>query len=218
MSLIFHSHPFALFGQKVLIALYENATPFEARLVDLGDEQSRAGFLAIRPNGKMPVLEDRARGRFVPESSIIIEYLQRHYPGPVPLIPEDAEAALEVRLWDRTFDNYIALVLQKIAFDRRLPPEQSDPHGVELARQKLREAYAILDRHMEGRTWAAGEAFSLADCAAAPSLRYADLLEPFRAGFPNLATYSDRLLARPSFARAVEEAAPYRGLFPQPRP
>lgn len=217
MSLILHSHPFALFGQKVLIALYENGTPFEARTIDFGNEQSRANFLALRPVGKMPVLEDTARGRVVPETSIIIEYLQHYYPGPVKLIPDNTDAALEARLWDRTFDLYVAVPLQKIVFNRRVPAEQADPHGVEAARQLLGAAYGMIDRQVEGKTWAAGDDFTIADCAAAPSLFYADLVQPFRGEFPNLAAYFQRLLARPSFARAVEEAKPYRHLFPQPR-
>ena len=150
MSLTLHCHPFAAFCQKVLIALYENGTPFRPHLVDLGDAASRAQFLTLWPIGKMPVLRDEAHDRTVPESSAIIEYLGRHYPGPVRLIPADADLALQVRLQDRFFDLYVAEPMQKIVIDRLRPPGMGDPYGVAAARAALHTAYAMLDQSMAG--------------------------------------------------------------------
>jgi glutathione S-transferase len=206
-------HPFASFCQKVLIAFYENQVSFEPIIVDLGDATSRAAFEAVWPIARFPVLRDEARDRLVPESSVIIEYLDLHYPGPVKLVPGDAEAALTTRLRDRFFDFYVSEPMQKIVTDRIRPPGRADPHGVEVARALLRTAYAMLDREMAAQTWAAGEAFTLADCAAAPALFYANWVMPFEA-HKNVAAYFRRLMARPSFARVIEEAKPYRGLFP----
>jgi glutathione S-transferase len=208
-------HPFASFCQKVLIALYENGTPFEPHLVDLGDPASRDAFLAIWPVGRMPVLVDRAANRTIPESSIIIEYLDRHYPGSMPLIPSEFDQALETRLQDRFFDLQVSEPMQKIVIDRIRPKGQGDRHGVEAAKASLLTAYNLLDRQMATRTWAAGEAFSMADCSAAPALFYADWVVPIT--HAHVRAYLDRLMNRPSFARAVEEARPYRGLFPRPR-
>jgi len=217
MSLQLHFHPFASFCQKVLIALYENGTPFRPHLVDLGDEKARGDFQALWPVARMPVLHDDARGRTLPETSIIIEYLGRYYPGPTKLIPDDPDAALETRLLDRIFDLYVSEPMQKIVTDRLRPPGGDDPTGVAQARALLRTAYAVIDERMKARTWAIGDAFTMADCAAAPALFYADWVEPFGDTHPALAAYFARLMKRPSFARAVEEARPYRGNFPKER-
>lgn len=214
MSLILHSHPLSSFCQKVLVALYENDTRFEARLVDLADEQSRKAFTELWPMAKMPVLRDEARDRTIPESTIIIEYLQQHYPGQVPLIASDPGQALEIRLQDRFCDFYLEQPVQKIVFDRLRPAGEHDTSGVDLARAMLRNAYAVLERTLQNRTWVAGEAFSMADCGAAPALFYADKVQPL-AGHPQLQRYFGRLMHRPSFARVVEEAQPWFKLFPQ---
>jgi glutathione S-transferase len=214
MSLKLYFHPFASFCQKVLIALYENETPFEPHLIDLGDPASRAAFLKVWPIGKFPVLFDSKRSRTIPESTIIIEYLAENYPGRLALVPRDADGALETRLRDRFFDLYVDEPMQKIVTDRLRPPGRNDAHGVELARAQLRTAYGILDEHLQSKTWACGEAFTMADCAAAPSLFYANLVEPF-GSFTNVAAYDQRLKARPSFARVVKEAEPYFKLFPR---
>jgi len=208
-------HPFASFCQKVLVALYENDVPFEPHVVDLGDEASSAEFKRIWPIGKFPVLRDEARARTIPESSMIIEYLARHYPGKIELIPEDADLAWETRLRDRFYDLYVNVPMQKIVTDRVRPAGRNDPHGVEEARNLLRTAYRLIDREMETRTWAIGDAFSMADCAAAPAMYYANLVMPFRDTHRNAAAYLGRLMERPSFARVVEEAKPYRALFPK---
>jgi glutathione S-transferase len=214
-GLTLYYHPFAAFCQKVLIALYENGTPFTPQLIDLGDPGQRAELQALWPVTRFPVLRDEARGRTVPESSIIIEYLGQHYPGPVRLLPEDPEQALAVRLVDRFFDHYVAETMQKIVTDRLRPQGQGDALGVEAARALLATAYGIAERDLAERTWAVGEDFTLADCAAAPALFYADWVQPIGASHPQLARYLARLLERPSVARVVEEARPYRHLFPK---
>ena len=215
MSLALYFHPFASFCQKVLVALYENDVPFEPHVVDLGDEASSAAFKRVWPIGKFPVLRDDAKARTIPESSMIIEYLARHYPGKTPLVPEDADLAWETRLCDRFYDLYVSVPMQKIVTDRVRPAGRNDPHGVEEARSLLRTAYRLIDQEMETRTWAIGDAFSMADCAAAPAMYYANLVMPFRDTHRNAAAYLGRLMERPSFARVVEEAKPYSALFPK---
>jgi glutathione S-transferase len=213
MPLELYLHPFASFCQKVLVALYENDTPFEAHLVDLADPAQRVAFLDLWPIGKFPLLRDVDKDRKIPESTIIIEYLARHYPGKTELVPKDAELAMETRLRDRFYDLYIGEPMQKIVGDRLRPQEKKDPYGVEQARSSLQIAYGIIDEEMRSRTWAVGEAFTMADCSAAPSLFYANLVQPFGA-HRNVDAYLKRLLERPSFARVVREAAPYFKLFP----
>jgi glutathione S-transferase len=218
MTLRLYFHPFASFCQKALIAFYENDIPFEGHLVDLGDERSRAAFYALWPIGRFPVLHDTARDVLLPESSIIIEYLGLHYPGPTRLVPADPDLALTARLQDRFFDLYIAEPMQKIVTDSLRTKGARDAAGVEAARSQLATAYGVAERAMASRTWAAGEAFTLADCAAAPALFYANWTMPFTSTHPALGRYLERLLERPSFARAVEEARPYRHLFPLEAP
>jgi glutathione S-transferase len=215
MSLTLHFHPLASFCQKVLIALYENDTPFERNLVDLGAPESAAAFRKLWPIGKMPVLRDAARDRTVPESTVIIEYLSLHYPGRTPLIPAEPELALRTRLADRFYDHYVHEPMQKIVGDRIRPAGRTDPHGVAQAREMLATAYGMIEAEMATRRWAMGDAFTLADCAAAPPLFYANEVAPFTGSHPNLAAYFGRLMARPSFARAVEEAKPYMKFFPR---
>lgn len=216
MSLALFAHPFSSYCQKVLIALYENATPFEYRELAIGDQAVAAEWAALWPLKRMPVLVDR--GRTVMEASIIIEHLGLQHPGPVRLLPADPAAALDVRLMDRCFDNYVMTPMQKLVFDCIREPAQRDPQGVTDARALLDASYAWFDGRLAGREWAAGDAFSLADCAAAPSLFYADWVHPIPAGCANLRAYRARLLARPSFARAVDEARPYRKYFPPGAP
>jgi glutathione S-transferase len=215
MPLKLYMHPFASFCQKVLVALYENATPFEPHLVDLGDETSRAAFVKIWPVGRFPVLRDEEKDRTIPESTIIIEYLAHNYPGPLELVPRDANLALETRLWDRFFDLYVDEPMQKIVVDRLRPPGKSDAHGVEHAKTLLKTAYGIIDERMATRAWATGSQFGMADCAAAPALFYANLVQPFDKTYPNVAAYAKRLDERPSFARVVREAEPYFKNFPR---
>lgn len=214
MTLTLHYHPLASFCWKVLVALYENDTPFEKVIVDLMDPQSRAAFYALWPIGKMPVLVDAARDRTVPESSIIIEYLAQHYPGRTALIPADADEARRTRLTDRFYDSYVHAPMQKIVTDRIRPAGSQDPYGVEEARKQLATAYAMIERDMAGKEWAMGDAFTMADCAACPALFYADKVAPLGERYPNTATYLERLRGRPSFARVLDEAEPYFRMFP----
>ena len=214
MSLKFFFHPLASYCQKVLIALYENGTPFEPHVVDFSNEASAAAFRKLWPVAKMPVLRDDARDRTIPESSIIIEYLAQHYPGPTKLIPADADLALQTRLRDRFYDLYVHEPMQKIVGDRLRPAGKNDPHGVEAARAQLLRSYAMIDEEMASMTWAMGDAFSLADCAAAPPLFFANKLMPFSDSHQNVGRYFERLAKRPSFARSLAEAEPYMKLFP----
>jgi len=214
-TLKLYFHPLASFCWKALIALYENDTPFEPHIVDLADATSRAAFIAIWPIGKFPVLRDDARGETIPESSIIIEYLALHYPGATQLVPVAPDLARKARLHDRVFDLYVQEPMQKIVTDRLRPAGRNDPFGVEQAGTLLQTSLGMIDREMETKTWAVGHAFSLADCAAAPALFYADKVMPFGATHRNVAAYLDRLKQRPSFARVLDEAAPYFRFFPQ---
>ncbi len=210
MSLVLHSHPLSSYCHKVLIALYELGAPFEARMVDLSDPAGRAAFMAISPWGKMPVLRDDARDRTVFETSIIIEYLDRHYRGPQPLLSDEADRALEVRLWDRVFDLYIHTPMQAAVGDALAGAVEPRPLHAEM----LDAAYAQVEQRMTGRAWAAGSDFSLADCAAAPALFYANCVSPFGGRFPAVSAYFERLIARPSVARTLAEARPWLKYFP----
>jgi glutathione S-transferase len=208
---ILHQHPFAAYCWKALIALYERDVPFSAELV----EADRSALAALWPPATLPVLVDG--DTVVPESSTVVEYLDRHGSAP-PLIPASADAALRARVWDRMIDGQVMTPMQAIVFDALRPDDAKDPFGVADARAKLDAAYATLDAHLDGE-WLAGETFTLADCAAAPALHYADVLHPIdRAAHPALAAYADRLFARPSVARVIDEARPYRPLFPLPWP
>jgi glutathione S-transferase len=215
MSLKLYFHPFSSYCQKVLTAFYENDTPFTPHVVDLMDEAEAAAFRRLWPIGKFPVLRDEASGLTIPESTIIIEYLAQRYPGRTALLPADPDRAREARFRDRFFDLHVHEHVQRIVFNRLRPPASKDPFGVEQARDRLRTAYAMLEAHMEKRTWAAGEDFTIADCAAAPALYYANLVMPFTDRHQSVAAYFNRLSERPSFARVVREAEPYRSLFPK---
>lgn len=213
MAYELHLHPLSSYCWKVLVALYEREIPFTPVTVNLGDPAARTAHLQLSPFGKIPALRDTGRGVDVFETSIIIEYLDRHHPGRAPLVPLDPDQAFEARLWDRIFDLHVMEVFQPIVNDRLRPQDQRDPLAPEMARARLRQNYAAIDERLAGRTWAAGEAFSLADCAAAPALFYAGVAEPMD-GCSNLAAYRERLLARPSVARAIEEAKPFFHMFP----
>jgi glutathione S-transferase len=215
MSLKLHFHPLASYCHKVLIALYENDTPFTPNKVDLSDEGERAALLQMWPIGKFPVLRDEARGQTVPESTVIIEYLDRHYPGATRFISADAERAWQTRLRDRFYDLYVHEPMQKIVGDRLRPEGKRDPHGVEEARARLRTSYSMIEEEMATRRWAAGEEFSLADCAAAPSLFFANEVMPLGEEHASVTAYLGRLKARPSYARVLKEAEPYFAMFPR---
>ena len=218
MPLTLHYHPLASFCWKALIALYENDIPFAPNMVDLGNAAERAALLKLWPIGKFPVLRDDGRDRTVAESSIIIEYLDRHYPGPTRFIPASEELALQTRLRDRFYDLYVHLPMQKIIGDRLRTEDKKDPYGVEEARAQLRTSYGIIETQMAAGTadtWATGDLFTLADCAASPALFYGNMVEPFPNGHGRLIGYFERLNARPSVARVMKEAEPYFAMVPK---
>jgi glutathione S-transferase len=212
MTLQLFGHPFSSYTQKALIALYENGTPFEFRMLSPDEPANGAEFARLWPIKRFPILVDE--GQTVVEATTVIEHLQAYNPGPVTLIPEAAGAAVEVRMMDRVFDNYVMNTQQKCVFDAIRAPDARDAHGVAEAKAMLDTVYAWIDERMAGREWAVNDSFSLADCAAGPALFYADWTYPIPARFTNLHTYRRRLLARPSFSRAIDEARPYRAFFP----
>ena len=214
MDLILYAHPFASYCWKALIALYENATPFGYRTVD--NAEAFAELQSLWLLKKFPVLKDGDIA--IIESSIIVEHLALRHPGPTRLIPDDAEAALRVRFLDRFFDNYVHTPMQKIVADAMRDTIERDPKGVAEARSLLETAYQWLESEIGRVGWAAGEDFTLADCAAAPALFYADWVQPIPDQFPGVRAYRSRLLARPSVARTVDEARPYRHFFPPGAP
>jgi len=213
MSLTLYYHPLSSFCWKALIALYENDTPFTAVVVNLGDPAERANFLKVWPVGKFPVVRDDARDRTVPESSIIIEYLARHYPGKTQLIPDGGHPT-ELRKWDRVIDLHLHLSMQKIVGDRMRPEGSKDPFGVDQAKALIKTALDLIEPHIASKQWMMGDAFTMADCAAAPALFYADKVVPFGATHQQTTAYLERLKARPSFARVLKEAEPYFKMFP----
>ena len=217
MALIFYGHSFSSYCQKALIALYERALPFHYRELSPDCPGNGAAFAALWPIGRFPVLvaDD---GRVLPEASIIVEHVDALAPGDVPLIPVDPAAALPVRLLDRLFDNYVMNPMQILVGDHLRPADARDPFGCGRARDMLDRAYDWLEAELTDRAWAAGDAFTLADCAAAPALFYADRVHPIGAVRPVLTAYRARLNARPSFARCIEEARPFRGGFPPGAP
>jgi glutathione S-transferase len=210
MTIELFAHPFSSYCQKALIAFYENDIAFTYRMLEdagVGEE-----LASLWPMKRFPIVRDN--GRVVLEASIIIEHLQVHHPGAVKLIPDDPDLAVKVRMLDRFFDNYVMTPQGKFVFDAIRSPESRDPYGVEEARKMLDTSYAWLEQRMQGRTWAVGETFTLADCAAAPSLFYADWTYGIPEQYGNLTAYRARLLQRPSFARAVDEARRFRHYFP----
>jgi glutathione S-transferase len=210
LSLTLYYHPLSSFCHKVLVALYENGTEFERRIINLGDDKDRAELLAVSPIGKFPAVRDHVRKRNLAETTIIIEYLDHFFAGERPLIPREWEDALQVRLWDRLFDNYVQVPMQQIVGDRMRGAKG------DLARERatLDTAYAMIDKQVADSTWVAGRNFSVADCAAAPALFYAGTVHSFPQSFPHLRAYFDRLMERPSVQRVMEEAKPYFPLFP----
>ena len=205
-------HPFSSYTWKALIAFYENDLAFTFRGLGPDAPENGARFAGLWPIGKFPLLVDE--GRTVMESSSIIEHLQLHHPGPVRLIPDDPDRAMEVRMLDRISDNYVMGNMQRVVGDALRPPERRDAAEVAQAKSALETAYRWPDGWMAGRDWAAAGQFSLADCAFAPALFYADWVHPIAEEWANVRAYRARLLARPSVARCVEEARPYRPLFP----
>ncbi len=212
MALTLHYHPLSSCCWKVLIALYENGTPFEARLVNLGDPAERAAYAGLWPTAKIPLLVDDRR--VVPETSIQIEYLDRRHPGPVRLLPDDFDAQLQVRLWDRLFDCYVMTPAQRYVAQWLRPEAQRDALALQGIVDDLGRAYDLIESRLAGPPWAAGDSFSMADCAAAPALFYAAVIRPFGDGHPRLSAYFERLLARPSVWRCIVDARPVFQYYP----
>lgn len=212
MALTLHYHPLSSYCWKALIALYENGTPFVARMANPGDAADRANLAALWPTGKIPLLEDD--GQVVPETSIMIEYLDRRHPGRHRLLPATPDAQIETRLWDRLFDLYVMNPMQRYIAQLLRPEPARDAAALAAALAELDMAYGMVERGIVDRPWAAGSDFSLADCAAAPALFYAAIVQPFPAGHTSLAAYFERLIARPSVQRVIAEARPYFRFFP----
>ncbi|HYD88069.1 MAG TPA: glutathione S-transferase family protein [Vitreimonas sp.] len=208
--LTLYGHPISSYTWKVLIALYENGTPFEPITVD---QSTYADFVAKWPMGKFPVLLDSDRKRMITETSVIIEYLDRYYPGRTRFIPEDFDAALEVRRWDRVFD-HINTTMSKVALDGIRPDGQHDPFGVEEAKRIIHAAYGVVETQLGARDFIVGDSFTMADCAAAPALWYGVRNVPLEGKYPRIAAYRERLIERPSFARALKESEPLFHLYP----
>lgn len=205
-------HPFSSYTWKAEIAFYEKDIPFEFRMVDSDHPENNAELSRRSAVGKFPLLIDGDAAVF--EATAIIEYLEAVHPGAVRLIPVNAEAAVRVRMMDRVFDNYVMNIMTVMVGDAMRPEQHRDPYGVARARAGLDRIYAWLDSELGGRVWACGADFTLADCAAGPSLFYADWVHPIANTHVMLKAYRARLLARPSVARCVEEARPYRAYFP----
>lgn len=214
MTLTLHLHPLASFCHKVLIALYENNIPFESSLVDFSNPGSAAAHIERWPVGKIPVLHDSNGNRVVAETSIIIEYLQQHFPGPLILIPEEPDPQLDTRLWDRFFDLYVSVPMQKIVGDRIRPEGSQDAHGAAEAHATLETAYDMIEGQLHNGRWITGQNFTMADCSALPALFFATIVHPSGHNHPQLGAYLDRLLARPSVQRVLREAQPYFKFFP----
>lgn len=210
--LALYGHPFSSYCQKVEVALYENEIDFDYRIVRPEDPDVAAEWASLWPLKKFPVLVDG--GRVVAEASIIIEHLHLSHPGPVPLLPEDPAELLEVRFMDRFFDLHVMSPVQSAVFEALRPDSDRKEEALTKAAESLQVAYGWLEGRLAGRSWAAGERFSMADCAAAPALFYADWVHRIGDEFPTVRAFRSRLLSRPSFARAVEEGRPYRHFFP----
>jgi glutathione S-transferase len=214
MSLKLYYHPLSSFCHKALIALYEGDIAFEPVFVDLSDEKSSAPLRALWPIAKFPVLHDETRNHTVAEATVIIEYLDAFYCGGGRFVPADAKLAWQARMWDRFYDLYVHIPLQTIVGDRLRPADARDAFGVEQAKTMLTRAYGMIEKEMAGKTWAVGNAYGLVDCAASPALFYANVALPFDSTQQNLRAYLERLMRRPSYARALKEAEPYFKMFP----
>ena len=213
MTLILHYHPLSSYCHKALIALYETGAPFTPKSVNLGDPDERAAFRALWPMGKFPVLEDKAGDNLIPESTPIIEWLDQRYPA-AGLIPADPDLARKTRLRDRVIDLYLHNNMQRVVADRLRPADAKDPFGVAQYRAEMSTAYDLIALELGDKTWMMGDTFTLADCAAAPALDYAARVHPYADSHPTLAAYYRRLSERPSYARVLKEAEPFRHMFP----
>ena len=212
MALTLYLHPLSSYCHKALIAFYENAIAFTPEVVNLGDPASRDNFKKVWPMAKFPVLRDDSRNQVIPESTSIIEYLDRHYPGPVKLLPnDDDDLAAQVRATDRFYDLHVHNNMQQIVADKLRPADGHDPIGLKEAKERLGVALGIAEEQMATRKWACGDVFSMADCAAGPPLFFINKMMPLS---KHLKNYLERLTQRPSYARALREAEPFMQYFP----
>jgi len=214
MTLRLYYHPLSSFCWKALIGFYEKGVDFEGEIVNFMDPQQDAAFRKLWPIRKFPVLKDVDEDRLVPESSIILEYIDQKFPGGTRLIPTDPTRAREMRLRDRFFDLHVHVPMQKVMTDRLRPEGKHDPYGVDEAKKLIETCYGMLEQEMGSRTWVMGDDFTMADCAAAPALFYGEMAVPFGA-HRNVAAYLGRLKERPSIARVIREAEPYFKMVPK---
>jgi glutathione S-transferase len=205
-------HPLSGYSQKTLMAFYEKGAKFEPTIVNLFDPAAKAEYRKINPLGRVPFLKVEELDWNIPESSIIIEYIDRHCPGGTKLIPDDPDLARQVRFRDRIVDCYVTDTTGKMFFDTLRPEGSRDPLGVQQARETLEAALTLLDRAMATKTWAMGDTFSMADCAAAPALNQANMFGALEA-HKNVLAYYKRLCERPSYARILKDAEPYMAQF-----
>lgn len=203
-------HPLSSFCWKALIGLYELDFPFEKKLVNFQDPDERAAFQRLWPIGKFPLLTHA--DRVLPESSVLLEYASALRRG--HLIPAEPARALECRLLDRVYDEYIHIPMQKCVDDILRPEGKKDPHGVEHAKARMTTAYGVVEDRLAVGPWALGADFTLVDCAAFPALYYANRVHPIGAQHTKLTAYLERLKTRPSVARVFDEAAPFMKMFP----
>ncbi len=212
MAIVLNSHPLSSYCWKVLIALYENGAPFDLRMVNLGDPGERAAYSKLWPTAKIPLMEDD--GEVIPETSIQIEHLDTHHRGRVALLPDDPRARMQARLWDRVFDNYVMDPMGRFVAQQLRPETERDQRTLDASLAELAMAYDMIENRLDPRPWAVGEGFTLADCAAAPSLFYAAIVLPFSPRHAKLSAYFKRLMDRPSVRRAIGEARPFFQYYP----
>jgi glutathione S-transferase len=212
MGIVLYGHPFASFVWKPLIALYERDVPFTFAMVDGDHPENQSRMAELSPTGQFPALVEGERE--ITQSNAIIEYLDLYHGGKTPMVPVDPREALEARMWADIFDDYVQGPMQRIVAEALRPVQERDAVGVADARAGLMQCYAWMEPRLQGRQWAACGRFTIADCAAAPALFYADWVQPVPGDCPQLAAYRARLLARPSVKRVVDEARPWRGFFP----
>ena len=211
VTLQLFGHRFSSYTWKALIPLRANDLAFEFREVGPDQPENGAELLRHWPFGQFPLLLDN--GRPVAESTCIIEHLDMFHPGPNRWIP-DGDLGRQVRFLDRLFDQRVMDVATKVVFDAIRPEDERNPADRRIARERLNVAYDWFEANLGSGPWAAGDGFTLADCAAAPSLFYADWVEEIGPDRPKLSAYRARLLAHPAVARCVEDARPFRPFFP----
>jgi glutathione S-transferase len=201
-----HYHPLSTYSQKTLMALYEKGFPFTPQILDITSADAREAYKKVYPLGKIPLLT--GEDQFIPESSIIIEYVDAHHDGKLRLIPADRDQARKARFYDRLMDNYVMEPVLTVFFDGRKPEAEREPKRVEAAKARLDTMYAMFDAHLAKNTWILGEAFTMPDCAAAGALGLAHMVYPYEK-HANLRAYFGRLSERPTFQKVRAEVAPY---------